>query len=361
MWTTNGDSIPTLKLSKAAWLEQEKSELCCGMVELPAKLRLGQVLVQIKYSGVCHSQVMETRGRRGVDPYLPHLLGHEATGVVMEIGPGVTKVKPEDQVILTWIKAEGHDVQGGKAIHKNKVINSGPVTTFSEVTVVSENRVVPLPEGVPLDIGVLFGCALPTGLGMILNELKPEPESSSMVIGLGGVGLCALMGAIAAKCNPVIAVDLSEAKRELALELGATHALDPMGQDISGTVSQLTKGGVDFCIDAAGKCQTIQTAFACIRRGGGRCIFASHPEQGQQLKLDPYELICGKLIQGSWGGACKPDRDVPRFAEMYLAGKLRLDRLIERPYALDQINVALDDLEAGKTMRPIVQMGLHSG
>ena len=141
-------------------------------IEVP-ELRPGQVLVKVSYAGVCHSQLMEARGKRGDDPFLPHMLGHEGTGVVVEIGEGVTKVKVSDHVVLGWIKGEGADAGGTKYMAPNgQIINSGGVTTFSDYTVVSENRLVPLPEGTPDDLGVLYGCALPTGMGIVLNEIS---------------------------------------------------------------------------------------------------------------------------------------------------------------------------------------------
>jgi len=341
---------------QAAWLDRLGEPLVLGEVRSKGGPARGQVVVRAAFSGVCHSQLMEARGSRGNDSYLPHLLGHEATGVVEAIGSGVTKVNLGDRVILTWIKGTGCDVGGGKVEFGKQTINAGPVTTFSEFTIVSENRVIPLPDGLPMDVGVLLGCALPTGLGMVRNELSPDPGKSALIIGLGGVGLCALMGLVDAGCSPIIAVDLSSEKRALAVELGATFTVDPQDVDPVDYVLQTTGGGVDFAIDAAGLCETIQTAFACVKRKGGQCLFASHPANGDVLRIDPFELICGKQLRGSWGGSCKPDDDIPVFAQLYQEGRLPLDRLIGKSYKLNQVNEAMDDLASGRVFRPLIKM-----
>ena len=340
---------------QAAWVESLGRPLRVSSV-VATPLQEGQVRVHLAYSGVCHSQLMEAQGGRGADQYLPHLLGHEATGVVEAVGSGVTKVSLGDRVILTWIKGAGCDVGGGEVKFGEQTVNAGPVTTFSEFTTVSENRVIPLPNGLPMDVGVLFGCALPTGLGMVRKELSPDPGKSALIIGLGGVGMCALMGLVDAGCNPIIAVDLSSEKRALAVELGATFAVDPQEVDPVDYTLQMTGGGVDFAIDAAGRCETIQTAFACVKRQGGQCLFASHPASGDVLKIDPFELICGKQLRGSWGGSCKPDEDIPIFAQLYQEGRLPLDRLIGKIYKLNQVNEAMDDLASGRVFRPLIKM-----
>ena len=204
----------------ALWLESVPGDLLNGKAVLPRPLQKGQVRVEVRLSGVCGSQLMEARGKRGRDPWLPHLLGHEAVGQILEVGAEVTKVQPGQDVVLTWIKGAGCDAPGGDVEVDGKRINAGPITTFSRITVVSENRVVPLPPGIPDDAGVLFGCALPTGLGMVLNELNPGSGESAILIGLGGVGLCSLMGLVISGCSPIIVVDPSAEKRALAKDLG---------------------------------------------------------------------------------------------------------------------------------------------
>ena len=324
----------------------------------------GQVLVKLAYSGVCHSQLMEVRGRRGADAYLPHLLGHEGTGKVIEVGEGVSKVKPDDLVVLGWIKGSGLD--GGGVRYRcaclSQDINAGGVTTFNEYALVSENRLVPLPHGVPLDVAVLFGCAVPTGAGIVTNDLKPAPGSSVAVFGLGGIGMSALMATMLFECSKVIAVDVSADKLELARSFGATHTVNASTADAVAEIRKLTGGvGVDYSVEASGHPGVIEQAFESVRRGGGVCVFASHPAHGTRISIDPYELICGKQIKGSWGGSSNPDRDIPSFAQLYLEGKLPLEKLITKRYPLEAINEALDDLEHHRVGRPLIEIDTSLG
>jgi S-(hydroxymethyl)glutathione dehydrogenase/alcohol dehydrogenase len=319
----------------------------------------GQVLVKLAYSGVCHSQLMEARGRRGPDAYLPHMLGHEGSGKVIEIGDGVTKVKKDDLVILGWIKGSGLDGGGVKyRCHcMSEPINAGGVTTFNEYALVSENRVVPLPLGVPLDVAVLFGCAVPTGAGIIINDLQPHLGSTVAVFGMGGIGMSALMATKLFECSKVIAVDVSDEKLALAQSFGATHVINARISDPVAEIKGLTNGvGLDYAIDASGQVRVIEQAFESVRRGGGECVFASHPDHGKKITIDPYELICGKQIRGSWGGATDPDRDIPKLAQLYREGKLPLEKLITKRYQLEEINDAMDDLENLRVGRPLIEI-----
>ncbi len=190
------------------------------------ELLTGQVLVKVLFRGVCRSQLMEVHGARGDDPWLPHLLGHEGSGIVVAVGDGVNKVKSDDEVILGWGKGEGLDAPGAKYMHGDQIINAGRVTTFSNYTIISESRVVKNPAGLSFDTAILFGCTLPTGAGMVLNELKPSSDSSVVVLGLGGIGLSALVALKAIGVKMIIAVDVSEGKLELAKQFGANHVFN---------------------------------------------------------------------------------------------------------------------------------------
>lgn len=340
---------------RAAVLETIASPLTIKTLEIPKLLR-GQVLVKIFFSGVCRSQLMERNGGRGDDPWLPHLLGHEGSGVVVEVGGDVTKVKQGDEVILGWIKGQGLDAVGAKYKCGDQIVNSGRVTTFGEYSIVSESRVVKKPNGLSFDTAVLFGCALPTGAGMVLNELNPSPDSSGIVLGLGGIGLSALMAMKSLGVKMIIAIDLSTTKLEFAKQLGATHVFNSANQGISQAVLDITNGGADFCVESAGKVSTIELGFSLIRKGGGRVLFASHPPDGEMIKLSPHELISGKQISGSWGGASLPDRDIPRLYELFKNSNAPLQSLFTKRYTLEQINDALNDLEAGLVFRPLIVM-----
>ena len=323
-------------------------------IEIP-KLMSGQVLVKVAFSGVCRSQLMEVSGQRGEDKYLPHLLGHEGCGQVISVADDVTKVSREDWVILGWIKGEGINADGAKYNLNGEVINSGAVTTFSTYSVVSENRIVHLPKGLPKDIAVLFGCALPTGAGIVINQIKPLKDTSIAFVGMGGIGLSGLMATNAFQCKNIIAVDISEEKLDLAKEFGATHIINSSNQNVKKEIDKITNGeGVDYSMDAGGIIETIELAFDLVKNNGGRCVFASHPKSGEKISLDPFDLILGKNIQGSWGGLSKPDKDVPLLTELYSQGLMPLQKLVTKKYTLDEINIALSDLKNSNVFRPLL-------
>lgn len=343
--------------AKAAILCTLGAALKIDTIELPPP-EAGQVTVEVAFSGVCHSQLMEARGKRGDDPYLPHLLGHEGSGTVIAVGEGVTKVNIGDKVVLGWIKGSGMNVAGPKLRQGDHVINAGAVTTFATRTIVSENRLVRLPEGIPMDLAVLFGCAILTGAGIVCNQIKPAPGSTVAVFGLGGIGISALMALGLFDCSTVIAVDIEDAKLELARECGATHTINSSRTEVAREIARLTHDrGVDYSIEASGSIASIETAFESVRKFGGLCVFASHPPAGEKIALHPHDLISGKRIEGSWGGGCDPDVDIPKFASLYLAGKLPLQKLLGKRYRLDQVNEALDDLEQRKITRALLTMG----
>jgi S-(hydroxymethyl)glutathione dehydrogenase/alcohol dehydrogenase len=344
-----------IKVAQAAILEGLSEPLVVKEVNLP-RLTAGQVLVKVLFSGVCRSQLMEARGGRGEDPWLPHLLGHEGSGVVLEVGNGVTKVNPGDEVILGWIRGIGLDAPGAKYLCGNQIINSGRVTTFCNYTVVSESRLVIKPSGLPFDTAVLFGCALPTGSGMVLNELKPTVDQSVVVLGLGGIGLSALMTLKALGIKTIIALDISDAKIEFAMKLGASHVFNSNSAECRQAVLDLTKGGADICVESGGRVESIELGFSLIRKNGGKLLFASHPPEGDLIRLSPHELISGKQIAGSWGGATEPDRDVPKIQTLFENANIPLGALLTKRYLLEQVNEALDDLEAGRVFRPLIVM-----
>lgn len=340
---------------KAAVLFELNQPLQIIDIEVP-KVSSGQVEVELIYSGVCYSQVMEVTGGRGEDKYLPHLLGHEGVGIVKSIGPGVSKVAPGDRVVLGWIKAQGMDVSGGLYSFNGQVINAGGVTTFNERAIVSENRLVKLPEEMPTKLAVLLGCALPTGAGLVFNELKPEVNKRIAVFGLGGVGLSALLAARYFEPEMLIAVDVEESKLNLAKELGATHLINAKDKCPVESIMEITGAGVDYALEAGGKVETIEQAFESVCDNGGKCIFASHPEEGMKISLEPHAFHRGKSIQGSWGGGSQPDKDIPKLVELYKQGKLPIDSLLSAPYRLEDINLAISDLKQRKIVRALIEI-----
>ncbi len=324
-------------------------------LDVPA-LKPGQCLIEIAFSGVCHTQVGEARGHRGEDKFLPHCLGHEGSGYVREIGPGVTKVKPGDAVILSWIKASGLDVPGCVYEWNGRKVNAGGITTFATFSVIAENRLTVISEGLSLRHAALIGCAVPTGAGVVFNTAQPRPGQSLVVFGVGGIGNCAVAAASASGCVPVIAVDINPDKLELAKKFGATHTIDSKKSDAVAEIQKLVKGGVDFAIEATGVPAVMRQALACVRQQGGTAVVIGNAKFGDKLELDPRELNMGKRLLGTWGGDNVPDRDYPRYARLMASGKLDLEPLLTKSYALSEVNAALDDLEQGRAARPLIQM-----
>lgn len=326
-------------------------------VKIP-KLKSGQVLVKVSCSGVCHSQLMEKNGHRGNDKYLPHFLGHEGSGTVIAIGEGVKKVSPGDYVVLSWIKSSGMDSGSVLYDSNSQKINAGAVTTFNEMTVVSENRCVKIPSTIPSDIAALMGCAVPTGCGIIKNSLNPTPNKLIALFGMGGIGLSALTICHKFKFKKIFCVDINQSKLDMAKEINSeiiainSSISDPYMEIINNTDGN----GVDYAVDASGKPSVTELAFEVINRQSGHLVFASHPKAGSKISIDPFDLISGKKISGSWGGESNPDLDIPFYCDLYLKGELKLDSLITKKYELSDINNAFEDLENGTVIRPIINM-----
>jgi len=322
----------------------------------PRSLESGQVFVKILYSGVCRSQLMEVSGLRGDDRWLPHLLGHEGSGVVEDVGPDVNKFKKGDEVILSWIKGSGIEAQGAIYDSDDVVINSGKVTTFSNYSVVSENRLIKKPKNLDFDTAILFGCALPTGAGMVINEINVNLESSVVVIGLGGIGMSAIAMLLSLKIKNIIAIDISAKKLDLVKSWGVNHTIDASKPNIQELVQEIFPDGAEYCIESAGRVSTIELGFSLVNRNKGKLLFASHPPEGEKIRLSPHELISGKSIAGSWGGAIDPDRDIPILYHNFISANFPLNSLLTKPYSLLDINKALEDLESGKVLRPLIKM-----
>jgi S-(hydroxymethyl)glutathione dehydrogenase/alcohol dehydrogenase len=324
-------------------------------LDLPI-LRPGQALIEVTYSGVCHTQVGEARGHRGEDKFLPHCLGHEGSGVVREIGPGITKVKAGDPVILSWIKGTGADVPGTVYNWGGRKVNAGGITTFSTYSVISENRLTPIPEGMSMRLAALVGCAIPTGAGVVFNTAQPRPGQSVVVFGVGGIGSCAIAAAALSGCTPVIGVDVNPEKLRLARQLGATHTINSKANDAVQEILKLCKGGADFAIEATGIPAVMRQALACVRHQGGTAVVIGNARFGSTLEVDPREFNMGKRLLGTWGGDNVPDRDYPRYCKLLASGRLNLEPLLSNGYRLADVNAALNDLEHGKAARPLLEI-----
>jgi S-(hydroxymethyl)glutathione dehydrogenase/alcohol dehydrogenase len=321
-------------------------------------LRPGQVLVEVAYSGVCHTQLAEARGQRGPDPYLPHCLGHEASGHVREVGAGVTRTRAGDAVMLSWIKGPGANVPGTVYAWNGKNVNAGGVTTFARYTVVSENRVTPLPADFPLRQAALLGCPVPTGVGAVLNTAGARPGQGLVVFGAGGVGCCAVAGARLAGCYPIIAVDLFPWKRELARQFGATHTVQASSDDVVERVVQAAGGPLDFAVEVTGRPAVMRQALRVVRPQGGIAVIIGNARHGEKLEIDPRWLNDGKQLRGTWGGDNVPERDFPRYLRLVQSGRLELEPLLGKTYSLADVNRALEDLESGVAARPLLDLAL---
>lgn len=346
------------KTTDAAVLFEVSKDLQVVRIELP-ELRYGQLLVEIKLTGVCRSQLMEVRGNRGEDPWLPHLLGHEAIAKVLDCGPGVTTAREGDEVILTWIKGSGIDAAPATYKLDDQTIYGGAITTFSRHSIVSENRVTVKPKGMSAKTAVLFGCAIPTGAGMVINELKPEKDSKVAVLGLGGIGISSLLMLKALGLSNIVAIDVSDEKLDFARSLGISATINAAEVSVVDKALELTDGqGFDYCLESAGAVRTIELGFDIIKRNGGQLLFASHPNNEEKIQLYPHDLISGKNISGSWGGAISPDKDIGKIYKLFRRENIDTSPMTPKTYRLEDINLALEDLEAGKAFRPIIDMSI---
>jgi S-(hydroxymethyl)glutathione dehydrogenase/alcohol dehydrogenase len=341
--------------TEAALLVQTGTPLVVAEIEIPV-LKPGQVLVEIAYSGVCGTQVMEWRGDKGEDKWVPHCLGHEGSGTVLETGGAVTKVRAGDRVVLSWIKGNGIEAGGAVYDWDGRKVNAGGVTTFQRHAVVSENRLTLVPTDLPMDVAVLLGCAAPTGMGAVTNVLKVQAGDSVAVFGTGGIGLHALMAAALAGAMPVIGIDPNPARRTMAKIYGATDVIDPSEGDVLAEIRKIVPQGVDLAVESSGVPAVMAQAVNATRAQGGRAVVIGNARHGTSLTLDPAVFNQGKSLLGTWGGDSVPDRDYSRFGRLLASGRFPVRELLSKPYALEQADSALQDLAAGKVGRPLIDM-----
>lgn len=339
----------------AAILVETGKPLVLAELEIPA-LKKGQVLVEIAYSGVCHTQLLESRGYRGEDKFLPHGLGHEGSGKVLETGPEATKVKVDDDVILSWMKGTGLEAGGTVYRWGERPVNAGGITTFSRLSVLSENRLTALPKGIPMRLAAMMGCAIPTGFGSVFNTAQVRSGNSVAVFGAGGIGLCAVAAARLAGCETIVAVDMRQDRLVLAKSLGASHIFNAKDGDPVAEVLKICPGGADFAFDATGRPAAMKQALLSVRNQGGAAVIIGNAREGEKLEIDPKQFNLGKRILGTWGGDNQPDRDFPSYCKFISTQKVDLKPLIAQSYSLRDINAALDDLESGKAVRPLIDL-----
>jgi len=333
--------------TQAAILVELRKPLVLAQIDLPATLDAGQVLVKVLYSGICGSQIGEIDGAKGEDKFLPHLLGHEGVAKVLAVGAGVRHVKDGDTVVMHWRKGRGIDAATPKYLWEGRAVNAGWVTTFNEYAVISENRLTPIPADSDLEVAALYGCAVTTGFGVVLNNAKLKIGESVTVYGAGGVGLNIVQAAAMVSAYPIIAVDLHDAKLRLALEMGATHLINAAREDAAKAIAAIAGAeGVDCFIDNTGLPAVIETGYR-LTKPQGRVVLVGVPKQGNDISIHSLPLHFGKGLAGSHGGEAIPETDIPRYQNLFRHGRMKLRELITDRFSLDQINTAIDKMRAG--------------
>lgn len=343
---------------KAAILVEQRKPLVVAEIELPQILDVGQVLVRVHYSGICGSQLGEIDGAKGEDKFLPHLLGHEGSGVVIDTGPGVRHVKAGDRVVLHWRKGLGIEAVPPKYKWDGKTVNAGWVTTFNEYAIVAENRLTPIPADSDMEVAALFGCAVTTGFGVVVNNAKLKIGESVVVFGAGGVGLNIVQAAAMVSAWPVIAVDLHDNRLELARQMGATHLINSKKCDARQAILDIVgSAGVDAFIDNTGQPPIIEMGYQLVKPQG-RVTLVGVPRKGNNINVYSLPLHFGKGLSGSHGGEADPNQDIPRYHDLYRNGRIKLKELITSRSALGGINQALDEMRSGKLSgRCLIQLG----
>lgn len=346
-------------------------------VEL-APPRSGEVVVRVVAAGLCHSDLSVIDGSRPRP--MPMVLGHEAAGVVEALGPGVHELKVGDHVVFSFLPMCGHCLpcaagrpvmcgNGARANGAGELLGGGRrfsrgdaelhhhlgVSGFSQYTVAAQESLVRITPELPLETAALFGCAVVTGVGAVLNTAQVPVGASVAVFGLGGVGLSAVMGAVLAGAHPVIAVDAQAHKLELARSVGATHVIDVTSSDPVEAIRDVTKGGADFVIEAVGRASVLQQAYEATGRGG-TTVTVGLPDPSEMLSISAVGLVgAERTLKGSYMGSAVPRRDLPAYIDLYRSGRLPVDKLFTRALTLEQINEGFDALASGEAVRQVVR------
>lgn len=344
-------------------------------IDLPQDVEL---LVKVVGAGLCHSDLSIINGSRPRN--LPMALGHEGSGEVVEVGNAISDVKVGDHVVFQFSascgrcsnclsgrpqicevalesRSKGELMAGGsriRSLNGEQIAHHAGVSCMSEYTVVDRGSVVVIDPSLDLTDAALFGCAVMTGVGAVVNTAKLKVGENVAIIGLGGVGLSGLMGAKVAGADIIIAIDLDDAKLKIARHLGATHTINARDSDLIEQVLDITNGGVDYSIELAGAIPAMNTAYAIVRRGGS-VITAGLSPTGAQFSFEHGDLVANeKSILGSYMGSCVPVRDIPRFIKMFQHGTLPVDTLIDGKIGFDELNSGFDRLHSGKALRQIL-------
>ena len=356
----------------------ESNPLVIEEIELQ-KPRAGEILVKIHAAGLCHSDLSVIDGNR--PRQVPMVLGHEAAGEVVEIGLNVKDTSLGDHVVFTFLPLCGHCqpcmtghpalcengaisnnngelLEGGTRLldsQNNEIHHHMGVSGFAEYVVVSRKSVVKVDKTLPFDIAALFGCAVITGVGAIINTGNLKLGETVLITGLGGVGFAALLGAIAGGASKIIVADVNKEKLGKAIEMGAHEAIDPSENNALEKIRDLTRGGVDVGLEFAGVIQALDFTYNATARGG-RTVTAGLPHPSKMLQISPTKLVGEeKTLKGSYLGSCVPSRDIPAYIALYQAGRLPVDKLMTHKLGLSDINIGLERLAEGEAIRQIIK------
>ena len=339
---------------RAAILSEQKKDLIVDTIQLPERLKVGQVLIRVLYSGICGSQLGEIDGVKGEDKFLPHLLGHEGSGIVELAGPGVKTVKKGDTVVLHWKKGDGIESEPPVYKWKGEDLNAGWVTTFNNFAIVSENRCTCIPKEISKKDAALFGCAITTGFGVVENNAQIKMGESVVVFGAGGIGLNIVQAAKMVSAYPIIGVDLHQNRLDLAKKLGATHTINSSKVEFQDQLRSILKNRpLDVFIDNTGIPEIIQMGYDLVNYQG-KVVLVGVPKKGSNINIFSLPLHFGKTITGSFGGECHPERDIPRYVQLLREGLLSLENVISECYKLDDINIAIASMRNGNTAGRII-------
>ena len=341
---------------KAAILVESRKALEVADIKLPEQLAYGQVHVKIHFSGICGAQINEIEAARGPDKFLPHLLGHEASGTVLRIGPGVKTVKQGDRVVLHWRPSAGIQSEAPKYDWNGRTVNAGWVTTFNEEAFISENRLTVIPDTFPLRLAPIFGCAITTATGVVNNDAQVKIGQSVVIFGCGGVGLNIAQAADLVSANPIVGVDILDNKVELGLRWGLTHAFNSTKtSDIHQKILEIVGArGADVVIDTTGISRVIEMAYE-LTSPDGKTILVGVPRE--KVSIYTLPLHFKKILKGSEGGGVVPDVEIPRLIRLMDRGRLKLDGLYTHEFSLDDINEAIRVFRSGEAGRVLINMG----
>ena len=341
--------------------------------------RAGEVMIELKATGICHTDAFTLSGD---DPEgeFPTILGHEGAGIVVEVGAGVTSVKPGDHVIPLYTPECRHcdfclhpktnlcqsiRTTQGKGLMPDGTsrfsLDGTPLkhymgcSTFSNFTVLPEIAVAKIREDAPFDKVCYIGCGVTTGVGAVVFDAKVEPGSNVVVFGLGGIGLNVIQGARMAGANMIVGVDINPSKVELAKKFGMTHFLNPKEvPDIVEAIVELTKGGADYSFECIGNVTTMRQALECCHKGWGESVVIGVAGAGQEISTRPFQLVTGRVWRGSAFGGARGRTDVPKIVDWYMDGKINIDDLITHTMPLEDINKGFDLMHAGESIRSVV-------